>query len=279
MFESIAVISDVHGNLEALTEVINDIQKRNIKTIICLGDIVAKGNSQKECLDIIREKCSIVLKGNCDEYFSSNIDLSNKSIEEKNRYNWNQSKMTDTDRVYLKSLPYSYELYISGKLVRFFHATPEKINGFVGNIDKLEKLYSQFLPSDNTISNDKADVVVYGHIHISFMQKLYNRILINAGSVGNAIDVFRNNLKDGNPKNTTVANYLIISGIINSTNINDTISFEFVNVPYNIEKELERNKDNIDLDSYKEEMLNGNYRNLETIHKSFIDRGIDIDEI
>lgn len=279
MFESIAVISDVHGNLEALTEVINDIQKRNIKTIICLGDIVAKGNFQKECLDIIREKCSIVLKGNCDEYFSSNIDLSNKSIEEKNKYNWNQSKMTDTDRVYLKSLPYSYELYISGKLVRFFHATPEKINGFVGNIDKLEKLYSQFLPSDNTISNDKADVVVYGHIHISFMQKLYNRILINAGSVGNAIDVFRNNLKDGNPKNTTVANYLIISGIINSTNINDTISFEFVNVPYNIEKELERNKDNIDLDSYKEEMLNGNYRNLETIHKSFIDRGIDIDEI
>ena len=111
------------------------------------------------------------------------------------------------------------------------------------------------------------------------MQKLYNRILINAGSVGNAIDVFRNNLKDGNPKNTTVANYLIISGIINSTNINDTISFEFVNVPYNIEKELERNKDNIDLDSYKEEMLNGNYRNLETIHKSFIDRGIDIDKI
>ena len=37
--ERIAIISDIHGNLEALRTVLSDIKKRNIDRIICLGDI------------------------------------------------------------------------------------------------------------------------------------------------------------------------------------------------------------------------------------------------
>ena len=43
---SIAVISDIHGNLEALKSVLEDIKKRNIEKIICLGDIIAKGSNK-----------------------------------------------------------------------------------------------------------------------------------------------------------------------------------------------------------------------------------------
>ena len=39
----IAIISDIHGNLEALKSVLNDIKNRNIDKIYCLGDIIAKG--------------------------------------------------------------------------------------------------------------------------------------------------------------------------------------------------------------------------------------------
>lgn len=46
-------------------------------------------------------------------------------------------------------------------------------------------------------------------------------MIINVGSVGNPIDVFRNNQKDGDVKNTTVANYLILSGNFDSKNINE----------------------------------------------------------
>ena len=164
-------------------------------------------------------------------------------------------------------------------MVRLFHATPEKINDFVGNIDNIDRLYSLFLPSKNTVSNTVADILIYGHIHTAFIQKIYNRTIINAGSVGNSIDVFRNDLKDGNVKNTTVANYLILKGNYGSKNINEQVSYELVNVPYDIDKELEANVDNIEFSSYEEEIRKGKYRDMDKVYKSFEIRGIDKNKI
>ena len=61
-----AVISDVHSNLEALTTVLADIEKRGIKTIYCLGDVVGYGPNPKECLDLIIEKTKWCVLGNHD---------------------------------------------------------------------------------------------------------------------------------------------------------------------------------------------------------------------
>lgn len=277
--DKIAIISDIHGNLEAINSVIEDIKERKIEKIFCLGDIVAKGTHQEECVNLIKENCEIVLKGNCDDYFTSKIDRETKPEIELKRIDWIDSKLSDESKNFLKSLPYSFEFYLSGRLVRLFHATPNKINGFVGNIDTIDRLYSLFLPSKNTISNKKADVVVYGHIHTPFIQRIYNRTIINSGSVGNAIDVFRNIDKDADVKNTTLANYVILSGKYDSKDINEEISFELVNVPYDIEKELDANTDNIEIDSYKEELRSGKYRNMEKIYKSFELRGIETDKI
>ena len=277
--DRIAIISDIHGNLEALKTVLKDIKERNISKIYCLGDIIAKGINAKECISLIKENCDLVLKGNCDEYFTSDIDLSIKSKQEADRIKWSKSKLTEDSAKYLRNLPYCYEFYMSGRLVRLFHATPEKINDFVGNIDSIDRLYKLFLPSKNTISNKLADIVIYGHIHTPFIQRIYNRTIINTGSVGNSIDVFRNDAKDGNVSNTTVANYLVISGFLNSNNINQQISYELVSVPYNIDKELKANTDNIELESYEEEIRNGKYRDMQKIYKSFEIRGIDKDRI
>ena len=70
----IAIISDIHGNLEALKSTLQDIEKRNIDKIICLGDIIAKGIHPKECIKLIKEKCDIVIQGNTDEYFSKEYE-------------------------------------------------------------------------------------------------------------------------------------------------------------------------------------------------------------
>lgn len=277
--DKIAIISDIHGNLEALKVVLKDIKERNIEKIFCLGDIVAKGTHQEECVNLIKENCEIVLKGNCDDYFTSKIDRETKPEIELKRIDWIDSKLSDESKNFLKSLPYSFEFYLSGRLVRLFHATPNKINGFVGNIDTIDRLYSLFLPSKNIISNKKADVVVYGHIHTPFIQRIYNRTIINSGSVGNAIDVFRNEEKDADVRNTTLANYVILSGKYDSKDINEKISFEIVSVPYDIEKELKENEDNIEMESYEEELRSGKYRNMEKIYKSFELRGIETDKI
>ena len=46
----LAVISDIHGNLEALETVLADIDRRGIKEIVCLGDVIGYGASPQACL-------------------------------------------------------------------------------------------------------------------------------------------------------------------------------------------------------------------------------------
>jgi len=62
----IAVISDIHGNAEALRAVLADIEQRGADRIVCLGDIVGYGPDPLECVDLVRERCSWSLMGNHD---------------------------------------------------------------------------------------------------------------------------------------------------------------------------------------------------------------------
>lgn len=61
-----AIISDIHANIEALSAVIADIDRRDVKEVICLGDVVGYGPNPKECLDLVQERCKVCLMGNHD---------------------------------------------------------------------------------------------------------------------------------------------------------------------------------------------------------------------
>ena len=136
-----------------------------------------------------------------------------------------------------------------------------------------------FLPSENTISQEKADVVIYGHIHHPYMDKIYNRTLINIGSVGNSFDVIRNKNKDANILVTTKSNYLIIEGEYGSKEYTEDISFQFIKVPYDIEKELKDENLNLEKENYRFELEKGMYRDMTKINENFKKLGIDVEKI
>ena len=271
--ERIAVILDIHGNLEALKAVLDDIRNRHVDKIICLGDILAKGRHFHECIELVKDNCDIVIQGNCDWYFS-HMEHSDKE-KENNRIQYIRSHLSTEDLEYVMNLPYCYELKISGNLVRFFHAAPDKIYRFVGDIASLDDHYSLFLPSENTPTKDKADVVVYGHIHKQYLKKVFNRTIINVGSVGNNFEVYRNKERDGKNSNTTKATYVIISGYIDSDT--GSFSYEFINVNYDIEKELSTSKDAYEYEGLEKELLEGRYRDISTIKDLLIANGLDFE--
>ena len=62
-----ALISDIHGNLEALEAVLDDIQQISVDEIYCLGDIIGYGPNPCECLDLVIKKCSATILGNHDQ--------------------------------------------------------------------------------------------------------------------------------------------------------------------------------------------------------------------
>lgn len=276
----IAVISDIHGNLEALKATLKDIEKRSVDKIICLGDIIAKGVHPKQCIELVRKNCEIVLQGNCDKYFSlDHEDIEEKPEQERQRIQWNQSLITKQDREYLLSLPYCHEFYMSGSLLRVFHATPTVNNKAILNVDKIETKYQMFLPSENTISQNNADVVIYGHIHHQYMDKIYNKTLINVGSVGSSFDTIRNPDKDSNVLEITKSHYVIIEGDYDSRDYSNELSIQFVKVPYDIDKELEDEHLNIEKESYKYELKNGMYRDMTKVNENFKRLGVDVGEI
>ena len=168
---------------------------------------------------------------------------------------------------------------MSGSLVRLFHATNTDNNKVVLNINDIETKYEMFLPSEYTTSNKVADIVIYGHIHHPYMDKIYNKTLINVGSVGNSFDVIRNDRKDSNVLETTKAYYLIIEGEYGSKEYDSEISFQFVKVPYDIEKELEDEYKNIEKESYRCELTKGMYRDMSKINEGYRKLGIDVDKI
>lgn len=62
-----ALISDIHGNLEALEAVLADIRQQSIAEIYCLGDIIGYGPNPRECVDLVMEHCKVCLLGNHDQ--------------------------------------------------------------------------------------------------------------------------------------------------------------------------------------------------------------------
>lgn len=269
----IAVISDIHGNLEALKAVIKDIKNESCDMVICLGDIIAKGYHLHECIDLVKEISDVVIQGNCDYFFSNFTKADNSKNDARLQYNI--SRTTLEDREYLKSLPYSYDLLISGNIVRFYHATPTKIDGFVGDMENLDTYYNMFLPSTKT-SSDIADVVLYGHIHKAFVKKLYNRTLINVGSVGNNFEVYRDCKRNASNAKTTKACYVILKGELNSKE-EGPLSYEFREIPYDVDKELESSKEAFEYDGLVSELKYGKYRDYLEIKKNLSDHGIIVE--
>ncbi|HUP58638.1 MAG TPA: metallophosphoesterase family protein, partial [Bdellovibrionota bacterium] len=64
--KSVALISDIHGNYPALRAVLDDIDRVGATQIVCLGDIVGFFSMVNECVELLRKRGIVCLKGNHD---------------------------------------------------------------------------------------------------------------------------------------------------------------------------------------------------------------------
>jgi diadenosine tetraphosphatase ApaH/serine/threonine PP2A family protein phosphatase len=75
-----AIISDIHGNLEALNGVLEDILRHPVDAIYCLGDLVGYGPNPRECVDLAM-RWDVVLGGNNDKAFLDQTNGSRAELE------------------------------------------------------------------------------------------------------------------------------------------------------------------------------------------------------
>ena len=118
-----AIISDIHGNLEALNASLEICQQEKVESYVCLGDVVGYNANPKECLDIVRQLPGLVIvKGNHDEYASNNDDeMEGFNPHAKAAVFWTRQQLPPEDLKWLSELP--MRLTIKGTNMTIVHAT------------------------------------------------------------------------------------------------------------------------------------------------------------
>jgi len=207
----IALISDIHSNLQALRAALSNIDSRRIDQIYCLGDIVGYGGSPNECVELIRQRASAVVLGNHDQAAIRPSGADYFTKPGKSAAHWTSRTLTDVNRQFLAALPFTSEVGVC----TLVHASPEVPPAWQ-YVDSFDAASAQF-------AHFATDLCFIGHTHVpalcgedlkTFKFKKNLRFLINVGSVGQP--------RDGNPH--------LSYGILDT----DAWSYENIRIPYDI---------------------------------------------
>ena len=214
---TIGIISDIHGNLEALNRVLEYMKENDITDIYCLGDVVGYGPNPNECIELVKENCKTVLMGNHDY---AAIGLAN--IEYFNEYAkistyWTQDILYDENLEYLKSLPFTF----TKEKFHLVHASPKNPSNwdYVLSVNDAKQQIKEF----------ESNVCFIGHSHVpvifsdsdyyrkkNFLFAEDQKYLVNVGSTGQP--------RDGDPRTC----FVIYDDEQNS--------IEYVRLDYDIQK-------------------------------------------
>ena len=197
-----AVISDIHSNQEALKCVLGHIQKRGIKTIICLGDIVGYGPEPLECLELIMQSCEICLKGNHDEAIVEGVCFFNPAA--RKAIEWTSECLLKANTVqkeknwrFLEELPLTYSLdnYL------FVHGSPlDPTSDYILARDihiEEKKFYEIFVAFDSIlfVGHTHMPCIITESLQVLSLESLgykykagKEKAIVNVGSVGQPRD-------------------------------------------------------------------------------------------
>ncbi len=161
----VAIISDIHGNLDALQVVLDDISGRDVDRILCLGDIIGYGPNPLECLDLVMAKCEWSLMGNHDFAVMYEPTQFNASAEAASF--WTRRQLENEPEVDTRLARWQYlgdlQIRRSDMDASWFHASPRRpINEYIFPDDvitaptKMRQIFERF-----------EDRCFVGHTHVT----------------------------------------------------------------------------------------------------------------
>ena len=224
-----AVISDIHGNLEALEAVLGDLPD-GVAEIYCLGDVIGYGASPNECCDLVRAYGMSVISGNHDLAVTDpSMDLAWFNPVAAAAIEWTRAQLNAENADFLRTRPRT--LRKEGTLF---------VHGSVRDPD--EYIMNAATARDNlaTLQADYPDVQVcfFGHTHVKTVTPSADGpypgsdetldlasggpYLVNPGSVGQP--------RDGD----TFASYILGEDARDETQTGPRIAYRFVE--YDVEK-------------------------------------------
>ena len=166
-----AIITDIHGNIEGLNAVLDDIKIKDVDDIFCLGDVIDIGPNSKECIDKLIEFNIKTILGNHELYLLRGTNIEPTIVgEEKEHYKLVKESLTDKEINFINSCPLYYQINID-----YDEKIPNKKIILCHYLIKNEKLEQPFeenhLKKDINLwikYNNKDITYIIGHLHKSF---------------------------------------------------------------------------------------------------------------
>lgn len=181
----IGIISNIHGNLIALENVLAELGRERVDKIICLGDIVFGGPQPRGVIERLRALGLPIIMGNTDIHFVHTPvpdpnDENDRRIMEM--IDWARAQLSVDDLNYLKTLQPRIEMVLeNGSSLLCYHGSPDSNTNVILATtpdDELAKI----------LGDHRATIMAGGHTHMQMFRRFGDAILINPGSVGMPIE-------------------------------------------------------------------------------------------
>lgn len=138
----IGIFSDVHSNIEALTTVLGEYEKRDpdMDKFVCLGDVVGYGANPNECCEIVRDLAEFTILGNHDAAVCGRMNYAFYYDAARNALDWHAKQLKEHHHEWLKTLPYRHDL--EDLDLSFCHGSPVNLEDFeyVFNVHQANQL-------------------------------------------------------------------------------------------------------------------------------------------
>ncbi|MBE0645572.1 MAG: metallophosphoesterase family protein [Bacteroidetes bacterium] len=181
----LAIISDIHANLEALERVLEDTELMQADRLVCLGDIIGYGSDPAACVALLRERADICVLGNHDAAVFSVPERAFFNPNARAALSWTMAQLSEGDIAYLQGLPYR----VSTDNLLFVHSAPRAPEQWDYVFSGMEaRLYGRYFHER---------ICFIGHSHVPGIYPIdpgvrgyshSQRYVINVGSVGQPRD-------------------------------------------------------------------------------------------
>ncbi|MCZ2473325.1 metallophosphoesterase family protein [Aquirufa ecclesiirivi] len=176
----IAVLSDIHGNINAFEQVLRNSEKEGISKFLFLGDFVGYYYWPEKVLEKLSKLDSICIQGNHERILIGLLEdkIKKEDIIEKygSGHDLAINKLSEKQIDFLINLPESKYIEIDGCKFQLCHGSPTNPDQYIYPTTSLE------IMNDFNVSG--ADFVLIGHSHYQFTHKNKDSLLVNVGSVG-----------------------------------------------------------------------------------------------
>ena len=176
--------SDVHGNLEALTAVIEQLKLEGCDTIVHGGDAIGQGLYPTECIDLMNENGVETLNGNYEQLmcdYAGGMQKTGAKDRETQGHEWTYEKLTTAQLDAFRDQALIADFDDNGIAVRCCHYAVDPVTS---RYKKIRRDYTRFMFRE-LFGDVIADCVLFGHDHASY-QFCYDKVFINPGPVGYA---------------------------------------------------------------------------------------------